>query len=569
MKKFALLLAMAIAALSLSAATTPMVINIKPSKSDATAALQKAIDRAAAQKGRPVEIRLAPGEYHISRAKSTPRVRFISNTTTPQENPDPTKHIGLFIHGIKNLTIDGCGARFITHGEMTPWAIDSCENVTLKNFSIDAADPSVPEMTVTESADDHITARVHPRSRYEIRSGKLYWIGEGWEFTDGIAQIYSPTDSTTLRTESPVAAASSVTELEPGLLRFNYSGRRPAPSPVGSTYQMRHSFRNEVAGLINFSSRVTLSDLNLHFMGNFGIVAQMSTDLTYTRIRCAVDPLSGRTCAGFADFMQVSGCRGQVDITDCYFAGAHDDPINVHGTHLRIIDAPAPDRLHLRYMHAQTRGFLSFTPGDTVAVVDSRSLQRVAMAVVTSAALNGEFDMDVTLDRPLPDSVTSLKNAVLENVTYSPAVRIQRCHFTLTPTRGILITTWRPVLISSCTFFRCPMSAVLIADDARSWYESGPVKDVTIRDNVFIDCVSPVIWIAPEASVNAGPVHENITIQNNLFHITGRFKAAGTSPEIRARLVEGLDIEDNTVISPNPASTLRINTESCTPVLIL
>jgi hypothetical protein len=32
------------------------------------------------------------------------------------------------------------------------------------------------------------------------------------------------------------------------------------------------------------------------------------------------------------------------------------------------------------------------------------------------------------------------------------------------------------------------MSAVLIEADAEGWYESGPVRDVTIRNNEFIDC---------------------------------------------------------------------------------
>ncbi len=35
------------------------------------------------------------------------------------------------------------------------------------------------------------------------------------------------------------------------------------------------------------------------------------------------------------------------------------------------------------------------------------------------------------------------------------------------------------------------MSAVLIEADAEGWYESGPVRDVMIRNNEFIDCALP------------------------------------------------------------------------------
>ncbi|MDE6239556.1 MAG: alpha-1,3-galactosidase, partial [Muribaculaceae bacterium] len=60
-------------------------------------------------------------------------------------------------------------------------------------------------------------------------------------------------------------------------------------------------------------------------------------------------------------------------------------------------------------------------------------------------------------------------------------------------------------------------AAILVADDARSWYESGPVKCLTICDNVFIDCSLPIIQIAPEISEYRGNVHSNITIARNKF----------------------------------------------------
>ena len=49
---------------------------------------------------------------------------------------------------------------------------------------------------------------------------------------------------------------------------------------------------------------------------------------------------SGRTCAGFADFVQMSGCKGRILIENSYFSGAQDDPINIHGTHLAVKERP-------------------------------------------------------------------------------------------------------------------------------------------------------------------------------------------------------------------------------------
>ncbi|GAB1358240.1 hypothetical protein MASR1M31_00180 [Porphyromonadaceae bacterium] len=82
------------------------------------------------------------------------------------------------------------------------------------------------------------------------------------------------------------------------------------------------------------------------------------------------------------------------------------------------------------------------------------------------------------------------------------------------------------------------MSAILIADDARSWYESGPVHDVTIRDNRFIECGEPVIWIHPENETTEEPVHKNITITNNTFVLKDR-------RAIEVRSTSGISIINN------------------------
>lgn len=49
-------------------------IRVNPVEGDATRALQAAIDSAATFCGEPVEISLAPGDYHISRENSTRRI---------------------------------------------------------------------------------------------------------------------------------------------------------------------------------------------------------------------------------------------------------------------------------------------------------------------------------------------------------------------------------------------------------------------------------------------------------------------------------------------------------------
>ena len=81
------------------------------------------------------------------------------------------------------------------------------------------------------------------------------------------------------------------------------------------------------------------------------------------------------------------------------------------------------------------------------------------------------------------------------------------------------MTTRRKVVIEDNVFYRIPMSGVLVSDDARGWYESGPVRDVTIRRNLFMECGSPVIAVMPENDRYEGAVHRNVRIEANRFVI--------------------------------------------------
>lgn len=563
MKTIGLIL-LAITAISPAAATTAKVITVPPVNGDATSTLQSALDSAANHAGGAVEIRLSPGDYHLSRNMATKRIYHVSNTASVDENPDPTKHIGMLLKHMRNIIIDGNGARIITHGEMTTWVIDSCENISLRNMTVTSGDPSVPEMTVTSVTDSTMTATVTPPSEYTISdNGVLVWHGDGWTINGGIAQIHDPVRGVTLRCGSPIVEARKVEELTKGKLLFHFD-KLPLEARPGNTYQMRHSIRNEVAGLIDRSRNITLENLQLQFLGNFGIVAQYSENITYRSVTCAPDGGSGRTCAGFADFMQLSGCRGKVTIADCRFAGSHDDPINIHGTHLRATEWMDENRVTVRFMHPQTFGFPAFAPDDEVELVDPQSLLPMMPAKVTAASMISPYEMSLELDRSVPERIRQTEGLVLENVTWTPEVSITGCRFTLTPTRGILVSTRRKVEISGNEFLRIPMSAILIADDARSWFESGPVDGVTITGNSFIECSTPVILIQPEYSRFDGSVHRNIAITGNQF--TGTYEKT-----VSARGVDGLEVSHNTFIlssGSQPHSGTPVETTDCINVQV-
>lgn len=501
------------------------IIKVSLSKGDATKQIQKAINSASKYKGETIRIQLTPGTYNISRTAASTYPYHVSNTTTVYENPDITKHIGLWFRNLENVTFDGNGATLLTHGEMTSFVIDSCKNITFSNFTLASADPSVPEITILSKDESGITFEVTPPSEFVVDNNLFYFKGEGWIFSDGgkltnlpqYAQVFYPNKNVTLRKDYPLQNYKKVEKKGERTVRMEYD-KVPDVNP-GEVYQLRHTIRNEVCGFINMSKDITLENISFNFLGNFGIVGQFTENITYDNIRCQPDENSGRTNAGFADFVQMSSCKGKLTIKNSRFEGAHDDPINIHGTHLRAVGSNAPDKITLKYSHGQTFGFTPYFTGDEVEIIDRHTLNPLAASKVKDVNQIDDYTYEITLENNIPalPKGYSIEDLAVENVTWTPEVEIINNYFARTPTRGILITTRGKSLIANNTFFRIPMASILVSDDARNWYESGPVNDLTIRNNTFIECSNPVINILPETVRFNQPVHKNILIEGNKF----------------------------------------------------
>ncbi|WP_455587758.1 right-handed parallel beta-helix repeat-containing protein [Bacteroides sp.] len=506
------------------------------------AAILRALEKVAGEKGHPTTVQLQLGRYVFGRNESIRQRYLISNTASEQEAPDQIKHIALQLKGLKNVTMDGNGSTLLMDGEMTSFIIDSCSNITLKNFQIDFVAPTQTEFEVVEQGKDAILAKVHPTSHYKVEDGTLIWYGNGWSFSEGIAQTYDRKKDITWRSWCPLEGLKKTTELKSGLLYMSYQEK--PDTPPGMVFQMRDAIRDEVCGLIQYSRDIRLENIQIYYTGNFGIVSQYSENLTFEKLYFEPEPGSGRTNTGFADFLQVSGCKGKVLIQNSRFTGAHDDPINVHGTHLQVMEYLSDRKVKLGFMHPQTFGFQAFFPGDEVAFIHSNTLLPLDQSKVKKVTRVDDRQVIIEVDRPICEAVRNARQVAVENLTWTPKVTIRNNYFSRIPTRGILVTTRRKVIIEDNTFYRMQMSAILIADDARSWFESGPVADVTIRRNKFIECGEPVIHIAPENDVYAGAVHRNISVTENHFQVKGE-------TIIKARSTEGLTFIGNLIGLPD------------------
>lgn len=508
-----------------------------------TARVQKLIDEAI--RGGQKTLVFPKGRYDFWPDGAIRARYFISNTATEAEDSLKIRTIGMLFKNARNLTLEGNGALFVFHGKMTTILLDGCENVTLQNIHVDFERPGMSEMRYARVSDGSVELDIHRDARYAIRDGRLEWFGEGWKTTHFHAVEFDTTLKTMRYSDWKTFNNSKATEIAPYRVRFE-TPKNFKPKQ-GNVLTVRDIIRDQVGMLILESKNVTLQDVGMHYMHGLGIVSQYTENVTMRRVTCAPRAETGRIVASSADFMHFSGCRGKVTVEDCRFSGAHDDPINVHGTNLRIVAKPDANRLRVRFMHGQSYGFNAFFAGDTVAFVHAATMQRFANGRVKSVERVTDREVMLTFEKPVPAGLED--HDCVENMTWTPEVLIRGNHFTRTNTRGLLLTTPRKAIVENNVFFRTGMSAVLIEADAEGWYESGPVRDVTIRNNEFIDCAyqggpgNAVIAIHPSNKVAdvKQPVHFNIRIENNVFRTFDY-------PVLYAKSTQGLMFKDNTVV---------------------
>ena len=126
------------------------------------------------------------------------------------------------------------------------------------------------------------------------------------------------------------------------------------------------------------------------------------------------------------------------------------------------------------------------------------------------------YTIRLTLDTNIS---LSMIDKVVENVSACPDVLFEKNRFERISTRGLLLTTRGKVVIRDNDFIFTKMWAIEIADDARDWYESGPLTDLTIENNRFIECGQEFVHIFPHNLIHKGYVHNNILIRNNEFRL--------------------------------------------------
>lgn len=488
-------------------------------------------------------IEFEAGEYLIDATNLKRQMLYITNTVGDAEfKKDETPHLNrapLCFEKLKNVTIEGNGAKFIIHGKSTNAVISECENIKLQNLTITAENPEMHELKVVGTGKFFVDYEIDKQSRYINENGKFYFVGHDYKraFTYKAKTSwwngYFPADRPEMckREKHPLHDTFKIKEI--GEHKIRAYCLSASKFKVGDKYYL-FDVRRQYAGIfVRDSKNVTLQNVKQHFNYSLAFVAQNTENITIDNVYFA--PENGKVMCSVADFIQICMCRGQVVVKDSYFDGAGDDCLNAHGFHFKIVKKNG-NKITVRFMHPQSHGFNPFNVGDEITFVNSKTMLEKGKATVERADLTNEYDIELALDNA-DDAVIG---EFVENITACPELTFINNTVTRIITRGLLLTTRGKTLIENNHFKSTTCSGILLSDDANNWYESGACYDMTIKNNTFDWCGENGILIKPENTIHAGAVHKNINIIGNTFK-----KCEKTCFDIKS--TDNVTIKDNIV----------------------
>ncbi|NLA61773.1 MAG: alpha-1,3-galactosidase B, partial [Bacteroidales bacterium] len=470
------------------------------------------------------------------------------------------KSIGFALEGLQNITIDGQGSDFIFHGRMIPFALLNNANITLKNVSIDFDVPALRQLKVTEvnKDADEVVAEIYPQGNYRVENDALVVEGEGYEYTPFVSMAFRSDKRLAYMRSDVSFEPSSVTELSRNVLSIKGWSQLEATS-VGERFVLRSYYRPTPGIFVSESLNTTFENVTVHYAEGMGLLAQMSENITLDGFNVS---LRGGDDERFfttqADATHFSACKGKIISRNGLYEGMADDAINVHGTYLRVTKRLDDNTLLARYMHPQAWGFKWGEEGDGVQFVESERMELVSNHINTIKSIKahdkptefGAKEFEIAFTNALPAEISEEGKYGIENLTWTPEVVFSDNIIRNNRARGSLFSTPRSVVCEINLFDHTHGTAILLCGDCNGWFETGPCKDVLIKNNTFINALTSnyqftnaVISIYPEIpnlEEQKKFFHSGIVIEDNTFEMFDR-------PILYAKSTDGLIFRNNTV----------------------
>lgn len=457
----------------------------------------------------------------------------------PVSQSNDKARIAFDLELMKNVTIDGDSADFIFHGKVMPFYIYKSSNIHLKNFNIDWDRPYNSQAKIIKTTDGYMDVLIDKKEYpYEIVNDSIWFLGEGWRkgivpqytnlYDEDTKNIIYQTRDRPLGNDLYNAKVSCLGE---NVVRFHF---KPLIKPKNGTIVVFFHGTYITNGIeVKESIDTKLENIKIYHTLSCGVHGYKSENISLLNVHIINNETKGRAFSTIADATHFNGCKGHILFDNCSVSGAGDDFMNIHGMYAKvskILDSKT-------VMVAPNGRYIGFDPKANAWALDSATMQRnYKLRVMTQHPQYDEKNKlegyILTFDRSIIGKVKT--GDLLENKDRTPTLTVRNCKMLKkNRARSILVTTPANILIEN-NYFSSAGAAILIEGDTDLWFESGAVKNVVIRNNVFEDCYTSgnnildnpwgwgeaVISITPSVRPSGDDFpayHHNICIEKNIF----------------------------------------------------
>lgn len=431
-----------------------------------------------------------------------------------------------------NIEIDGGGSDFIFHGLITPFLIERSKNVVLRNFSIDWEQPFFFQAEVLRSDEKEkwMDLKVHPMCEPLFEGNRLGFVTNGFHFPFlGESMPFDPkTRAVAYKAQNyalntVTSRATFDTYLGENEYRIQWSSN-VTPPPPGLLYISKgpNKFNRYCPAVhLTDSKDILLKGVTIHHAGGMGVIGEKTENIHIDGLQVVLRKGTERILTTTADATHFCNCKGQLLIENCVFENMLDDASNIHGSYVKVCDRLDSHTLLAKIGHFQQFDYHFVERGDSICFVEQSSLLPIGYGIVEGVKVINEQMYEISFAETLPEQLKTGDG--LDNITWYPETVFRNNIIRNNRARGILVSSRNKTRILNNSFSSM-IAAILFEGDMNFWHESGAVKDVEIKDNVFLDNAyggrkAAVIWINPRmAKVNPDkPFESNIVIECNEF----------------------------------------------------
>ena len=241
------------------------------------------------------------------------------------------------------------------------------------------------------------------------------------------------------------------------------------------------------------------------------------------------------------------------------YEGMMDDAINIHGVYLKVRERIDDHTLRCRFEHGQTWGFDWGDPGDTITFVRSENMENLPFTTTITSIRPADVDdvpgcreFLITCKDALPAAISGQENWGVENLTWTPEVEFKGNIVRNNRARGALFSSPRRTVCQSNLFDHTSGTAILLCGDCNGWYESGPVRDLVISRNTFINALTSQYQFT-NAVISIYPEIPKLSESDPYFHggkpgsivIRDNYFDTFDAPLLYAKSVNGLVFKKN------------------------